>query len=60
MKRVTMADETVLRQARTLVPVLYQLSRVMRLHGVDAAGLGQLPPPSWRCCGTSPTAPESP
>ncbi|WP_422772443.1 MarR family winged helix-turn-helix transcriptional regulator [Plantactinospora sp. WMMC1484] len=44
MKRVSMADETVLRQARTLVPVLYQLSRVMRLQGVDEAGLGQLPP----------------
>lgn len=38
------ADETVFRQARALVPVLYQLSRVLRLHGVDEAGLGQLLP----------------
>lgn len=38
------ADETVLRQARALVPVLYQLSRVMRLPEVHQVGLGQLPP----------------
>jgi DNA-binding MarR family transcriptional regulator len=38
------ADETAVRQARVLVPVLYQLSRVLRLQGVDEAGLGQLPP----------------
>ncbi|MFC6019195.1 MarR family winged helix-turn-helix transcriptional regulator [Plantactinospora solaniradicis] len=44
MKRVMDADETVLREARGLVPVLYQLGRVMRLQGVDEAGLGQLPP----------------
>ncbi|MDG4790990.1 MarR family transcriptional regulator [Micromonospora sp. WMMD1102] len=44
MKRVTVADETVLRQARTLVPVLYQLSRVLRMQGTDESGLGQLPP----------------
>ncbi|GAB2870450.1 MarR family winged helix-turn-helix transcriptional regulator [Streptomyces mayteni] len=41
---VVPGDEGLLREARTLTPVLYTLARVLRLRGVAEAGLFQLPP----------------
>lgn len=38
------ADEALLREARKLTPALYALGRVLRLRGVDEAGLVPLPP----------------
>ncbi|GAA2930113.1 MarR family winged helix-turn-helix transcriptional regulator [Streptomyces mexicanus] len=37
-------DETLLREARNLTPALYALGRVLRLRGVEEAGLAPLPP----------------
>ncbi|GAA1014134.1 MarR family transcriptional regulator [Streptomyces sp. F-3] len=37
-------DAVLLREARELTPVLYALGRVLRLRGVDEAGLVPLPP----------------
>ncbi|GAA2284724.1 hypothetical protein GCM10010234_24170 [Streptomyces hawaiiensis] len=37
-------DEALLREARKLTPALYALGRVLRLRGVNEAGLPPLPP----------------
>ncbi|MBC2865562.1 MarR family winged helix-turn-helix transcriptional regulator [Streptomyces mexicanus] len=37
-------DEALLREARNLTPALYALGRVLRLRGVEEAGLAPLPP----------------
>ncbi len=43
-KTGTAIDKRLLREARELTPVLYRLARVLRLRGVQEAGLTPLPP----------------